>query len=228
MKKRILTTVTTIVLAVVMMGCGGGSGSGSGKSSLKKNEYLGNLPAIYANYKSAEETNKMNDKKAQELSSVDKRVKERDRLRKELSDISEKYTAEIKAENAKLAGKEIPFKSSKGLENLKYEVQSVKIDAEGKLVISFIFNEDFKINSKNIQDYRQSYLRFFAKDGSTIGQTVSYNFGSAEGVSGITVKKDDLKVVDISSLHFIKSNAEKWVDFAGIEFVSAEEYKAIK
>ena len=220
MKKLFLTTVIVGVAAVIMSGCGGGSK----KSGLKKNEYLGALPAIQADFKLEEKADAENLKMLRTKGPAEKWAKENEKVKEK----RRKNEADLKAEWEKIAGKEVPFSYSKAFAESVYEVASAKLASESKLCIEFTFKvkQDFEVNNKNGDAYRLAYFRAITKDGSTITKgmynLVHFSWGHPQSFSkGQTIGNPYALYL------FQPKYAEKWADFAGIEFVTEDEYNKI-
>jgi len=128
-----------ICLASIMMfsGCG----SGSGGSKLKKNEYLGSLPSICANYEAKRVAFEEKwEKKAEKVSDRKKAMKMIAEYDKEEKAMKEKFDADYKSELEKIVGKEIPVTFSKELQSsgdVFYNVAPVKlVNEEGRLAVA--------------------------------------------------------------------------------------------
>ncbi|MDR1671769.1 MAG: hypothetical protein LBR57_04555, partial [Alistipes sp.] len=155
MKKLILLAAGAMLLA----GCGGG-GAGGGK--LKKNDYLGSLPSLYANYnaeKAAAEKeleqkgNKMMEGAGEsDYAKVQKLfddAAEAEKARKE------KFKADVAAELTKVVGKEVPVTYGAAL--TPFFVATVKIAelrGEPRLSITLTAKEGFTVPSMKGYDYK--------------------------------------------------------------------------
>ena len=215
-----------ICLAGVTMfsGCGG---SGSGSGNVKNNEYLGALPKIYVDYQLAKAKNQEKSAKLGEISSIDKRMKEAEKLKNERNEIEEKRSADAKAEIHKLVGKEIPFSHSKNfVDTYPYEVTSAKINEDGCIALSVVAKQDFTLQlGKNYAVYKEFFFRSFAKDGSSGVISACYLMDISWNGKSFTKGQSIGNNVWIG-LHF-ETYAEKLVDFAGIEFITKEEYSEL-
>jgi len=225
MKKSILTV---FVLAAVLTGCGGGS-SNSKSGGLKKNEYLGSLPAIYADFQSAKKGDEAKIEKLQETGNFEKMAKEAAKIEKEAGEREAKLEADLKAEMGKIAGKDIPFTCSDAFKKLNCEVIYVKFSDHSTpgIVASIVAKNDFEVGIKenNTDDYSRIYYKIVAKDGSTIAKYDFFLMNVAWGKSKSFTKGQSLQFEgkDAQGWWAISKNPEKWVDFAGIEFITEEE-----
>jgi hypothetical protein len=225
MANKFSISVFALACGVIFAGCGGGSG-------LKDNELLGALPRIYADYKLADKADDEKMDKLVEKGDFVGAMKEEAKQKKEGKERREKYQADLKAELAKIAGKDVPFTVSEAFKQLKAEVTSVKF-GEGSYgsvtaVVPIVAKEDFKIDKENKgEDYSSIYYKVLAKDGSAIGKGSIYlSIGwlpkFTQGQSLQSDGKDPMAYFNISG------NPEKWVDFASIEFVTKSEFDGLK
>ena len=201
MNNRFKTTVFAIICGVILAGCGGGSGS----SGLKKNKYLGSLPALHADFELIQKDEKDGEKKLEKLmakGNVGKLMKEAMKQEKEFNERKKKLYADRSAETKRLAGTEIPFTTSKAFDELNIKVIApIKLDETGYMVAS-ILTSDNRIN------HNSTYFNALAKDGSIIGAG-SFSYWGGESLKG----------------YLSMDNPKEWVKFAGIEFISREEYQ---
>ena len=214
------------------MGCGGGS---SKKSGLKKNDYLGSLPALYADYELAKKADNKKIDKLHETGNLNKIMKEVAKIEKEAKERDAKHRADVKAEIEKIKGKDIPFTCSEAFKKLNCDVTSLKIKSGDDLGVSFIApivaKSDFVVSykNKNDDDYEYVYYRVVAKDGSTIDTHSFFIFlmwGQGPSfTAGQLMRSGD---VEATSYFPFSKKSEKWADFAGIEFITREEYNNLK
>jgi len=208
MKKLAIITIATIM----MVSC----------DSLPRNPYLGRLPALYA-----EEENALKNLQDQ---SKDGRYGYREKLDR-IDRIEKKYEKERKAEIATIDRRYVPFACSKSFEELNFEVKWVAFSGPGEgyhlgLNISLRTKQDFVVNTKNISDYSKVWYRIVAKDGSTIRKSVLSN--PAYIVSqGKHITKDESLGYFSYELLTIFNQPKCWVDFAGIEFITRDEWNNI-
>ena len=232
------TAVGAVALtgAVLLAGCGGGGGGSSGggakKSGLKSNELIGNLPAITADYRlaeeSARETFKAAEAKATKSNNAKAYAKAKETYEQAQKDIDAKFEEAKKAEWAKINGKEIPVSATDAFKKLKFEAVSAKLDGD-KMHMSIVITptEDFTVTaySGNLNEYRSVYYKVLAKDGSVITDDATMlpyvtAIKPAKFVKGTPVKSigDEDMWGNITI-----NNPEKWVDFASIQFVTLNE-----
>jgi len=218
----------TVVAAVIMSGCGGG-----GKSGLKKNDYLGNLPALHADYELAKKADKEKLEKLMAKGKVNKFQSEAMKQEVAKKARKEKFEADKKAEMEKIVGKDIPFTCSEAFNKLNCEVASLKFcDIYGGLGmdISVVAKSDFVVDGKtNGDDYRSVYFRFAAKDGATIYKSSLsiFDYMSVYTKKSFT-KGQSLQDGNSKVSFYVYDEPEKWVGFASIEFITKEEFNDIK
>ena len=221
----------------LLAGCGGGGGGGAKKSGLKSNEFIGKLPAIYADYdlafEAAKEKNKATEAKALKSQNGKLLLKAKEEYDKKWKELDSSKTSAVKAEWAKINGKSIPFTMSDDFKKLKLEVVSVKLNAEkNNLSVVIHPTENFIITgySSNMNDYRYANYKVLAKDGSVIktdGVMLCFLMASQSEtfVKGEPVKlgRDGEAQEDLWGNLSVSSDPEKWVDFASVQFVSPNE-----
>ena len=213
MKTNISVIMFTIACAIILSSCGGGGS----KSGLKGNDYLGALPAIYADMKLAKEADKEKKKELQATANFEKIMKEVAKMKEEEKERDAKFDAELKAEAAKLAGKEIPFTYGEELKKGNCEILSLKLsDKPGYIIASVAAKDDFK--SDPYQLTYTIYYKAVAKDGSTIAENLAFYLPNKKSYTkGEAMKTSEDK--DPQSYLTIYVNPEMWADFANIEFV---------
>lgn len=236
MKKKSLMIVFALIMCGTMLTNCGGNGSGSNSSKLKKNEYLGNLPALYENYetgkdalekKTEAESEKLlsggekNYSKIQKLFD-DQKIKEKE--------MKEKFNADVKAELAKIVGKEVPVSFSDKLKNsdkFYFNVSDVKIvEQRGEPRISFTITakDDFTVQSMKGYDYNV-YFRLIGADGATLENSTSTTIPISLSLDVKSFKKGDVLLDSYNVIGFnLGRYAVDRANFSGIEFISKEEY----
>ena len=200
-----------IALTLLFIDCGG---SGSNKSGLKKNEFLGNLPALYADFILAQQAHKAKEEKARGLSDFEKIMLEFIKLEKEEEEMNAKFKALIEAEYARGAGAEVPFTFSEALHNStpRYRIEKTGFNKSGNFCLNLFA---IKINTNIIGTRTLDFgYRFVAKDGSTIFADYFTLYGpELNGVKAFCI------------MSHLPSNPEHFVDFASVEFITEEEVK---
>jgi hypothetical protein len=224
MKKAVKMMIAAIVCGVVMTACGGGSVP---KSNLPDNEYLGALPALYADEELAEDADKAKLKEAEaegELAEIEEEVD------KAAEERAKKLQADAAAEWAKIDGKEIPFKCTPEFEKLNLKVNSLKLSAgEQGAIVDIVAAQDISINTGNISQYDYVWYRVLAKDGTvirTVGIFIATGMAALKGISfnkGQTITSSTGSNL-VAQLH-LANDTEKWANFAGIEFIVKSERK---
>ena len=231
MKRRLNIVVTAVVCGFVLASCGGGSS----KSGLKENKYLGKLPAIYADYdakksaheaKMEEQGNKLMAGGEKNTSKLMKLVKEDEEATKAMK---EQLTADLSAEMAKITGNEIPVSYSKALldsDELFYTVSPVKLLEKDKTIAFAILlsaKQAFDVPRMKGYDYA-AYFRFVTSDGSTITQSVLLPVKLENKAFSIAAGE---QLLENNFPVYLSNKPELYADFAGIEFISKEEYELL-
>jgi len=210
-----------------------GDGGGTAKSNLNKNEYLGNLPAIYDNYiltkaamekKLEEEIERLVAGGEKNESKIDKLFNQGTIKEKELK---EKFDADVKAEIATLTGKEIPVTFSEKLKNSEkfyYNVTNVKLvedKGDPKISITITAKDDFSVPSMKAYDYT-AYYRLMGSNGPLLNSISSITpIPLVREVQSF--KKDFLFKQALGQLALGYYSADR-ATFTGIEFISKDEY----
>lgn len=144
--------------------------------------------------------------------------------------MKDKLQADVSAEIAKLAGKEIPVSYSLNLKNSDkfcYTVAPVKIieeRGEPKLAIALSAKDDFTIPSMKAYDY-MVYYRLVGADGATLAHAKSAIIFTPLAREVKSFKKGEALTQTNVGLNLGRYAADR-VAFSGIEFITAEEYNA--
>jgi len=217
--KNVLKTIGTVLICgMLMTACGGGS---SKKSGLSKNESLGNLPALYADWKLYEDDMDAQAAKLRENmhteSGMKKAMEWKDKAEKEYKEREAVYKENLKAEWAKIDGKEVPFTLSDAFSQTNMKINWVKFNAEKQQVeAEIVAKADGKFDSMSF-----AYYRVLAKDGSVISEGNGFYLGKSGAVkAGESLFYDN---TNGTGNHSISKNPEKYVDFAKIEFIAQSE-----
>jgi hypothetical protein len=227
MKKRFNVIISVFICGVMLVGCGYEGGIRSCEE--KKNEYLGSLPAIYAEYNAE---NKTLEEKKEKTKGTEAYIEANDEGNALWERTAEAASAEIKM----LTGEGVPVSYSKALldsgkDELFYNV-SAELGSEEEheqnlaIIFSFTSKHDLEISHNEGDNYR-AYCRFFASDGSTITQTELFPVDHYSNPLAFTAgdlfdRKSSYTVIGIGT-----PNPELYVDFAGIEFITGVEYEAL-
>ncbi|MCL2028437.1 MAG: hypothetical protein FWG79_08140 [Bacteroidales bacterium] len=222
MKKITTMTLAAIICGILFTACGGGS-----KSGLKKNQFLGALPAIYADYELKETSLKERAKKVANSGSLKKMVKEAQRQEEESTKNSAKFEADRKAEIKKIAGKTIPvsFKTP-----LWYDITAATLadndDGTPTIVLTAKALDDVTVRSSDGPNMSNFYCRFLDKDGAVIAQTAVMLYYLTWGQTKTFATGDALKMHDGKDpqIYVDMRDPKGMVNFASLEFVSFEEY----
>jgi hypothetical protein len=191
------------------------------ESGLNKNEFLGNLPAIYTDYQLARQAHREKEDRSESITDFNRAMTESAKLEKAEEEMDAKFEALLADEYERGAGAKLPFGFSQALQNSNpdYEIKAARI--KGSLRgSSFCFDILAKKVNANIIGTRTIDLgyRFVAKNGSTIYAIFTTIYGPEANV-----------VIErcIGGFGLLR-NPEHWVDFASVEFIThgeAEEYR---
>ncbi|MDR2970143.1 MAG: hypothetical protein LBV32_11165 [Tannerellaceae bacterium] len=218
-----------------LMSCGG---SGGGGSKLGKNDYLGNLPAVYDGYNMEvaaleEKTNNEGEKlMSGGEKNYDKIQAVYDEQKVKEKELKEQFNTDVKAELSNIVGKEVPVTFSEGLKNSGkfYYDATVKIGElrdEPRLSVTLSAKDDFTVPSMQSYDYTV-YLRLVGKDGVVLENSTTVIMPIPLAREAKSFGKGDVLIADYAALDFNLSRyAADRVNFAGVEFISTEEYNAI-
>lgn len=224
MKKIILLTM---VAAAILTSCGNGGGNS------KNNQYLGAIPAICADYKATKEALK---EKGKTLTTPKEFTKwEEDKKANE-----EKAIEALRIEAAKIENKPLPISYSKALTesgNLFFTAESVVIPSikEEKINMSntglavkptIIAKEDLEVLPQQRDDYRM-YYRLVTSTGKTLQKSffVLAKIYTVHFSETISLKTGESLTEGGNNLPIMK-DPEAYSDFAGIEFITKEEFDA--
>ena len=233
MKRTLKAILLSLVCGAIFTGCGGSGSSGSG-SKLKKNQFVGSLPAIYADYAAQKKAHEAKiEEQGQKLIAGGEKNKDKIlKLMKEDEEatqaMKEKFQADVKAEIAKVAGKEVPVSYSKALlesEELFYNVAPAKlVDNKGDLAIGFSFSakRDFEVPRLKGHDY-VTYFRLITSEGSTITKSLLLTVkleNTAFSIAAGELLQENMFPLSMSG------KSSRYADFAGVEFITKAEYEA--
>lgn len=216
--------------ATLLASCGG---AGGGKSGLKTNDYLGSLPALYADHAAElEAIEEKTNAQAEKLMSggegnYDKIQPLYDKASEQTEKLKEQFKADVAAELGKLTGKAIPITFSEGLKSSGmdfYDVADVKlVERRGEALISLNIKAKADFTAPGMQGYDYGvYYRIQTADGAVEKLTgvilpVSLERTSQSFAAGQLLKEATLPLN-------LSSNAAKLAGFTGIEFISKAEY----
>ena len=230
MKRRCYIIVSALLCGMVFAGCGGGN------SGVKKNQYLGSLPAIYADYNAKKEAHeaKMEKEGNNLISGGEKNMDKIMKLMKEdeetTKNMKDKLKSDVSAEITKIAGTEIPVSYSKALldsDELFYDVFPVKlVDNKGNIAITIVLSAkyDFEVPRMKGYDY-SAYFRLIAADGSTISKSTLLPVKLENKTLLIAAGQ---QLLENNFLLYISNQPERYANFSGIEFISKDEYNESK
>lgn len=222
MKKTTFLAAFALGAAMIVTGCGGGSGN-TGGGKVKSNKYLGNVPALHAEYEAEKQAY---EDKAQALM-IEEKGKEFVKLQNEWEagedEREAKFEADLVAEVAKVVAKgvEIPVSYSDALkvsDELFYKVETpAKIIANPEFPDNFIILVRFDVGSVAKRDIEINYLEVDSK-GIPFGSSIL--LGSLSG---------SMEMVEESIYEgkIYVNGPEYWADFAGIKFCTEAERKTV-
>ncbi len=239
MRKNLLLIAATVMCAAVLSNCGGSGSGGEGGGKVRKNDFLGNLPALYTNY-NAEKTGmeKKIEQESEKLMAGGE--KNYDKVQKLFDDqkikekaLKEKFQADVKAEMEKVVGKDIPVTFSEELKNSDkffFDVPVVKVaeqKGEPRLAISLTAKDNFTVPSMKGSDY-SVYFRLVGKDGAPLERSASVILPVKLDRAALPYMKGETMIDSYVAYGF---NLGKYPDRAtltAVEFISKEEYDASK
>ena len=217
---------------MIFASCGGESSS---KSGLKKNRYLGSLPAIYADYNAtiAAHEAKIEKQGMKLMSGGEKNSEKIMTLMQEdqatVKIMKDKLKTDVNAEIAKIVGKDVFVAYSKSLidsDELFYNVASAKLgDNKGELAIAIVLSakNDFEVPRMKGYDY-SAYFKLITTDGSIILKSVllpvKLDYKAFSIASGELLLENNFPL-------YISGNLELYANFAGMEFISKDEYNEL-
>lgn len=223
--KNVLAGAACLAAMMTFSGCGNGSGSGGSK--LKKNEYLGSLPGICVDYEAKKATFEEKwQKKGEKVTDQTKAMKLMAEYEKEEKAMKEQFNADYKSELGKIVGKEIPVTFSEALQSSGedfYNVAPVKVVDEGgkpAATISLSAKNNFDVPKMKGYDYG-TYFRFVTKDGETILASVLLPVKLEYQAFSVSANQH---LLDNNYPLSVSNKSELWANFAGIEFITKEEY----
>lgn len=231
MKKNLLLAASALVCSLMLINCGGGSG----KSSLSKNNLIGDLPAIVTNSNLA--SDELKKETEEEAKSVDKNdigkaIEILEKYKKGETEIKEKFKADYAAEVAKITGTAIPFTYSEELKNspeLFYDIKEVKTDSKDNdlfLTFKIAAKADFTIKKYDGISYGILF-RFKNADGQTLRKCALLPFTS--NATELVFKASEL--IDDKSTYPISLNSHNsalYENFDGIEFITEQQHTDMK
>jgi hypothetical protein len=222
MISRVAMTVLFGVAAMLTVSCGGGSKSGGGSGSVKvsKNEFLGTIPSLYANYGAEKEAVDTRLKTEYWTLYNDGKTEKAEELKKEseakLEELKTKFKTDLDAEIKAVIGRDVPVVISAALKNsgeLLFSVESPTKLTESQ------YSDQFYTGPGAV-------LKISAT-GDKIGGTAYYQFVTTDGTvldSGSLTLKEGERLIDVGPRGF--SEPELWVDFERIEFRTFDEWSA--
>ena len=219
MKRLAIITLT----AIMMASCGGDSAT---KSGLKKNEYLGNIPALYADYELArqahiEVSNELRNR-IRETNSSEAR-KQLDKESDKFDRIAEKILTKVESELAKIDGNPIVFALSETMEKLNIKVEYLIFRADDftlKMQVSFVALHDFEINTYNWRNYDQIHYNIMSEKGWII-RTGRFDLVYLQHGQTRTIAKGQTFGNEV--ILNVDQRSECWAEFAGIVFYTSED-----
>lgn len=230
MKRAFYHLAVALVCGAMIVSCGGGNGG----SKLKKNAYLGNLPALYDGYNIQNEAlEKEAEKKAEGLKEgnpkdIEKAMKLFGEMMAKQETIKTEFEEKVKAELEKVAGKEIPVSYSAALTPW-FTASATVVDYSDDPYLSLTVTTKEAMTVPAMKGYDYSvYFRLLGKDGTTLesgkGSAAPVKFETREQTfTAGQVVSEDYKAMGFN----LDDYAASRVDFAGVEFITKEEYNAI-
>ncbi len=150
MRKTLKTIGTVLVCGLMITACGGGS-----KSNLPSDGLLGNLPALYADWKQYSEEIKAKAEEKQESLTSEAAMKDymewAKKMEKEGEEKETAFDENLEAEWTKLNGQEVPLTVSDAFKaEIPVEIKSMTLNADCKCIkLSVVAKEDFVVSEQN-------------------------------------------------------------------------------
>lgn len=218
-----------LACALLLAGCSGGGG----KSGLKKNDYLGSLPVLYADQELAAEALEADaTAKAEKLmaggeSNYDRVQPIFDKAIAAKEELEAQFKADVKAELERLADTPIPVTFSAALQasdKFFYEVPEAKLIAQNgrpAIVLTIRAKGDLNVPGMRGYDY-QAYYRLLCAEGvversPSVILPVSLERAAQSFAAGTPLNPATIL------LNF--SHAAQLASFTGVEFITREEYE---
>ena len=215
--------MSALFCGVMLTGCGGSAP----KSGLKDNEYLGSLPALFADHDLAENAAKERLKKAEESGNWEKIAKLQADEKKASEERDAKFQEATKAEWSKANGRDIPFSVSDAFSRLNIQLGSVKIDADYPgFVVTVTAKQDFAVDHSNTNDYRELNFRVLDKNGDELDRSGVYlvYLGFNRSIPFTQGQEIQFNNSPIRGNLQVYKEPKNWVDFASIQFITMDEY----
>ena len=235
MKKRLLLAASAFACGWMLTNCSGGTSINT-NSGVIENEYLGAFPRIHADYELAE--SELRKKAEEEMakyshgsnSDYSKLQKLSQKYEAQEKEMQEKFEADLAAESQKFVGKKVPFSYSdllKSSNDLFYEITNVKTALSDKgepiLVFNLKANKDFTVPKYSYLNYT-IYIRMIDKDKNTLENGSGVIIPIASNLEAVSFKAGD---VFPEQTRPVSVNIPNRAYFAGIEFLSNDEYKKL-
>lgn len=213
----------------MLAGCGG---SGTKGSKLSKNDYLGSLPALYESYKTqtAEAEKKLETEGDALVAGGEKNY---DKIQKLFDDaaaaqkeLETKFKADVAAELPTLEGKEVPVSYSEGL--TPFFTATAKLGAgrdEPVLLISLAAKDALTVPSMKGLDYG-AYFCFVDAAGTPLERSTSVLLPIKLAQTESSFAAGEALLTDYSHGFNLGNYAASRVNFAGLKFITKEEYDA--
>lgn len=185
-----------------------------GDSSIKENEYFGELPSIVKNYHNEIDEKEEEIDEATDMAKAFKLENEKELLEDEMDEAVDEYVNK----NPELLNKELPFQA---LTDTKYTINKLLIDRISTsldIIFFLTVNEDIKNEYGGIEKNLIIYFKAIDAEGKTIPNTttVATSFNRVELVTGAEYEaKGRLDFEDLE-------------DFAEIVQITQEEYQKTK
>lgn len=234
MKNKLQLIALPLLCCIILASCGGDGNSKNSGGSLKKNPYLGSLPAIYADYNAEKEAyeKKIEEQGSKLLAGGEKNKDKIMKLMKEEEEktkaMKEKLEATLKAEIQRLNGTELPISYSEQLKQSDeqfYTISGVKlVDNNGKLYMAYVISAKDKMEVPRYAGTGYSaYYRYRAADGSTIQKSV---FLPIQADTKPQIFDAGQQLYEGQVPISMSNRPRRFANFDGVEFISKEEYNA--
>lgn len=217
MKNVIKSVAISMIMAVVFNSCSGGSGA----PKVKDNPLFGNALSIIASYKYEQgKLREKRDKEYDNASSLEDLGNAQKKYEKKMQELNSKYEQKAEAESNKIAGTEIPYVISDGLQ---YTIEG-PVTAKSVWISDFMscgVSVSFNIRiMKNLTRIDRAYVVGMAGD-KPLAANMEFFLSQNSGKVNIG------DVVPVIVSFSFSGDLNNWSDFNFIKFISAAEWYPI-
>ncbi len=213
--KRICLLIGIFAVGAMMFSCGGGGGA--------KNDYLGNLPGLYAKYNKVE---------ADAKASVEgKNLEQITKLYEDVKAKEDQLKADVAAEMEKIAGREVPVSYSPELQksfDLFYQAKASITNNRNNpfLSLTLTAKNDLAVPTQSrFEPKFPVWFHFIDKDGASVERSKwSFSVFEFNKPEKSFIKGDQIYVNEIMRDFDVEDYPESYAGFAGVQFITKAEY----